>query len=242
MNLISANTNNLIALWKQAATPFQSCFEKKELGYCFIENSQWPNRVWLKEALNEENLSRISQLIDKHQQLSFSYFDTTNGAQQNRLKDTHFSEKSVQYGMALKLEQVDQPSSRISLERVQSKAAISSWCRVFKQAFNYEISEETLEKTIELIPYFNVVYKQQVAGSLLLYKTGPVTGVHSLGIIPEARGKGLAHEAMNSALNLARNWQSEYVTLQASPMAKRMYENFGFTTQFIMRNYSRSAL
>lgn len=239
MNLINANTNNLISLWQQATTPFQSYFEEKELGYCFIENSQWPNRVWSKGALTEETLSQISQLIDKHQQLTFSYFDTTNGAELNWLKDKHFSEKSVQYGMALKLEQDYKKSDQVSLQRVQTRTAISNWCKAFKQAFNYEISEETIEQTFRAIPYFNIIYQQQVVGSVILYKTKQVTGFHSLGIIPEARGKGLAVEAMNSSLNLAQRWQSEYVTLQASPMAKRMYENFGFSTQFMMRNYSR---
>lgn len=238
MNLINANTNNLIALWKQAASPFQSYFEEKELGYCFIENSQWPNRVWLQGALTEETLAQISQLIGKHQQLTFSYFDTTNGTQLNWLKDKHFSEKSLQYGMALKLEQDYNQSDRVSLQRVQTKAAISSWCKVFKQAFNYEISEETLEQTFRAIPYFTIIYQQQVVGSLILYQTKQVTGFHSLGIIPEVRGKGLAQEAMNSGLHLAQSWQSEYVTLQASPMAKTMYENLGFSTQFIMRNYN----
>jgi GNAT superfamily N-acetyltransferase len=125
----------------------------------------------------------------------------------------------------------------ISLRKVGGQEEISSWCRAFKASFGYAIDESTLERTHPFIPYYSLLFNGHVGGTLMLYVTGDILGVHSLGVIPQLRGKGIARHAMHSTLNLAAELGAKAVTLQASEMALPLYEQLGFLKQFAMKNY-----
>lgn len=51
------------------------------------------------------------------------------------------------------------------------------------------------------------------------------------------RGNGYATQIMHHLLNKGLEQGCNLATLQASKMAKSMYEKMGFTTEFKMRNY-----
>lgn len=238
MELMHENINNLISLWRSAAEPFQSYFDFGDYSYAYIENSQWPNRIWTKQLPNDALLSEITGRMRSVQPaLSFSLFEEWQSLPPASLALQGLVQKSIQYGMSISPGKVFKEQGVISLRKVGGQEEISSWCRAFKASFGYEIDERTLEHTHAFIPYYSLLFNGQVGGTLMLYVTDDILGVHSLGVIPQLRGKGIARHAMHSTLNLALELGVKAVTLQASEMALPLYEQLGFSKQFAMKNY-----
>ena len=66
MNNYEPNINNLTALWKVVSSFFPNNFNDQYLECAYIEDSQWPNRIWAKKPLSishfeetKENLGGI---------------------------------------------------------------------------------------------------------------------------------------------------------------------------------------
>lgn len=239
MDIVKANIDNLTSLWKIASEHFQTYYEGDGFAHSSIPDSQWPNRIWITQKDLKSPLTSIIEIMNKNG-LVLSYFDflkSNNSKEIAIMKSKGLIEKGVQYGMAMPLDQSFNGPTRLSFQLIEDIAHAKSWCKAFIQSFGYKIREETLYTTYQKIDYFNVYYQNAVIGTIILHITNGVAGIHSLGIIPELRGKGFAREAMHFILNLAIEKEATMATLQASEMARGMYESLGFYPQFIMRNY-----
>jgi len=80
-------------------------------------------------------------------------------------------------------------------------------------------------------------YNSQPVGTVILYFTGKVVGIHSLGVLPKMRGNGIARKTMELLINLASKQGMKQACLQASDSANPMYKKLGFREQFKMLNY-----
>lgn len=234
------NISNLLDLWKNATEPFNTFNGDEHLGYCFIKNSQWPNKIWLKKNHNVSILNDISLLLKSGlDNQTFTYFDK-DSEKINLVFDYYgFEQVSAQYGMSLILKEIDHLKTKpfIKLDLVTDVNKAGLWSNNFKKAFGYLISKETINKTFQKINYYNIFLNNDIVGTVICHKTLTTLGIHSLGIIPAMRGKGLATQIMYKIINDAKIGGSQIVTLQASQMAKSMYEKMGFKTDFLMRNY-----
>lgn len=107
MNTIQLNILNLTSLWKSATKSFNTYNEDKNIGYCFVPNSQWPNKIWLKKEHNLTILNEIKLLLKSELDgLTFSYFDIDDKEQNKIIFDYHgFYEASMQFGMSLRLKE-----------------------------------------------------------------------------------------------------------------------------------------
>lgn len=237
MNKINTNKNNLFQLWKVAGQSFQNYFEEDGIYCSYIENSQWPNRIWTKEALSEENIKKIRLNIEKHNNFTFSNFYTEIKST-SLISPNDFTIKSEQYGMSLLSPTTKfNTSKNINFRRVKDKKDAKIWSEGFYEAFRYEISIETILQTKESIPYFIVLHEQELVGTIILFKTDKTLGIHSLGIVSSKRRQGLAIEIMRHCINNTVDQNTSLVTLQASEMAKKMYLKLGFSIDFKMGNY-----
>lgn len=90
---------------------------------------------------------------------------------------------------------------------------------------------------MDKIKYYLIYDKKTVVGTTILHHTNNIAGIHSLGILQDMRGKGYAKEIMHFILNEAIKKGATLATLQASSIAKKMYEKIGFKTDFTMNNY-----
>lgn len=239
METIQSNIKNLTSLWKSVTQPFNTYNEDKNLGYCFIPNSQWPNKIWLKKEYDIAILNDIKLLLKSEMDgLTFSYFDMVSSEHNQMIFDFHgFDETSIQYGMSLKLKEKVKSSKQLSLQLVTNVEDSKKWSQSFFEAFGYNISEETINKTYHIINYYLIYDHEDLLGTVICHQTQTTIGIHSLGILPHMRGKGYATQIMYSVLNKGLEQGCKFATLQASKMAKSMYEKMGFTTEFIMRNY-----
>jgi ribosomal protein S18 acetylase RimI-like enzyme len=238
MTTIESNIINLTSLWKSATQPFNTYNEDKNIGYCFVPNSQWPNKIWLKKEHNPVILNEIKLLLKSELDgLTFTYFDMgTNG--KNMIFDYHgFDEASIQFGMSLKLSEKVKISKQLKFKLVTNIEDSHKWSQSFHQAFGYKISEDTINKTYHHINYYLIHDQENIIGTVISHQTPSTIGIHSLGILPNMRGNGYATQIMHHLLNKGLEQGCNLATLQASKMAKSMYEKMGFTTEFIMRNY-----
>lgn len=239
METIQSNITNLTSLWKSVTQPFNTFNEDKNIGYCFIPNSQWPNKIWLKKAHNPAILNDIKLLLKSELDgLTLSFFDIDSSEQNLMIFDYHgFDESSIQFGMSLMLKEKVKTSKQLTLQLITNVEASKKWSQTFEKAFGYKVSEKTVKKTYHTINYYLIYDHEDIVGTVICHQTQNTIGIHSLGILPNMRGKGYATEIMYNALNKALEQGCNLATLQASKMAKSMYEKMGFTTEFIMRNY-----
>lgn len=238
MDIIKSNIHNLTALWEIAGEAIHTLHKSGPIGYCYIPGSQWPNRVWAGQELTQEQLSKVEEIIhNTNTNLSFSWFGTKTDSGNKRFAAAGFTEKSIQYGMSLPLQQPFATSIELDFRRVAGKADARIWSEAFAQSFGYIISDETIVKTQRKIPYELVYHNNALVGTVILFQTGNTAGVHSLGVVPEMRRQGFASEVMYHTLNRAIGAKAALATLQASTMARLMYEKMGFSLDFLMKNY-----
>ncbi|GGK34274.1 hypothetical protein GCM10007962_30900 [Yeosuana aromativorans] len=239
METIQSNITNLTSLWKNATQPFNTYNEDKNIGYCFIPNSQWPNKIWLKKTHDPKVLNEIKLLLKSELDgLTFSHFDIDFSEQNKIIFENHgFDESSIQFGMSSKIKDKLKTSKKLNLKLITNIEDSKKWSQSFQKAFGYQISEETVNKTYHHINYYLIYDQENIVGTVITHQTLATIGIHSLGILPNMRGKGYATQIMYRVLNKGLEQGCNLATLQASKMAKNMYEKMGFTTEFIMRNY-----
>jgi len=237
-NLTQANLHNLGSLWQTTSQQFDTYFEQEAVKFGYITGSQWPNRVWTYQPFTPTLLKNIKQVAQQSKEsLVFSHFDQSSSVADLSIINQGFEQKSIQYGMSMSLSKPFSYEQPLTFTKVHNLADAERWSLVFKACFGYHISVETLQNSWNQISYALIWYKNEIVGTVILYLTEKVAGIHSLGILPAMRGKGLATQAMYQVLNQAINSEATLATLQASAMAKAMYEKIGFTQQFVMTNY-----
>ena len=239
MNLIKANIENLTSLWQLAGTKLNAFYLEKELSYCRVNNSEWPNRLWFHKKVNETHLKQARDILSESKiEMKISYWNIFEENTDNLFRKYGFVKSSEQIGMSLKLTKKHEVDRPITLRRVTDKSNAVLWSDLFRKAFNYKISHELVLLSLNDVEYFIAYHKGQPVGTCILYsRSNKIIGIHSLGITPEMRRKGFAEEIMKHILSNSIEHGFKYTTLQASEMAKRMYEKLGFSTQFMMYNY-----
>ncbi|MDB5120340.1 MAG: N-acetyltransferase [Sphingobacteriales bacterium] len=238
LNTLQANIENLVSLWQAAATPFEGCFRSNDFNYCYVENSDWPNRLWFGQEITEESIEAAKhQIHTTSKNLIIPCWGFNNNTSFKFLEGAGFRERSVQIGMSLQLGERPQKQLRLQLERVVDSDQAKAWAVVYPRAFGYRICEDILTNTQNDIEFYLASYQGQPVGTAIIYKTDDVVGIHGVGVIPEMRRQGIAEEIMEFALNRAVVLQASYVILQASVMGKGLYDKLGFKEQFTIKNY-----
>ncbi len=237
--LVQSNIKNLSALWESASWPFQGFFADDELGYSRVPNSDWPNRIWLKQTRNESLLNRVKELINSSATpLSFSYWDDFASPDLLFIEKSGFTKKSEQIGMSLALQEKFENKRNIHLKRVTDWDQEITWAEIYPQSFGYQISPQILMETKEHIQFYLIYLGKRPIGTVMTFQSGNEIGIHGVGVIPEFRKRGFADEAMAFILNQAIEDGLSHAFLQASAMGEGIYKRMGFQTDFLQTNYT----
>ena len=238
MNISKENIENLTGLWKLVGEKVNGFYSGNGLGYCKADFSEWPNRLWFLNETNMSGLKIARNIIEKSEtELKLTTWHKVNESD-DIVEKQGFKPVSEQVGMSLKLNQKYPVASKIHLTRVDNEITARLWSQLFRSSFGYEISSTLIFLTYNEVDYFIAYREDEVVGTCLLFHQGNnIVGIHSLGVIPEMRRRGFAEEIMKIVLNKSIDEGFQYATLQASAMAKQMYEKLGFSAQFIMTNY-----
>ncbi len=237
MHLTHLNIENLTSLWQNASLPYGSPNVSDHYTYCYIKDSNWPNRLWFNQDIDESVVTEARLLIqEQHPDLIIPYWDIHNSNSFEIMEQNQFKKIFEQIGMSLKPVQMFDQSPILSIKLVPTQAQATSWSKLFQAAFGYHINSDILLKSHQDIDYFIVYDKEKPVGTVITHQTGQVLGIHALGIIPQHRRKGYAEQIMKALINEA-SLNNQLVTLQASNMGKHLYLKLGFTEQFIIKNY-----
>ena len=239
MDVKKENIENLTGLWLTVGKSANAYYSDTMMSYCKIRFSGWPNRLWFCKEVNEVNLKRAKDILLKSAvNLKISHWDFIQKAAGRMFKKHGFIKSSEQIGMALEFDKKYELVRLIRLHKVTNKENAGLWSELFQKAFNYQISDTLVSLTFSELNYFIATYENQPVGTCIMYHNSKdIIGIHSLGIIPEMRRKGFAEDMMKQILNQSMEEGFKHATLQASEMAKNMYEKLGFSTQFLMSNH-----
>jgi len=238
-NLIKLNIQNLTSLWQEASQFDNSFIENTSFKYSAIENSNWPNRLWFNNYLKPESiLFAKEKIFTKFPNLIIPYWDIFEKKTTFLLDQNGFVTLFEQIGMSLKTSNLFKEKKEVNITRVSTKNDSILWSKLFKLSFGYEIRPNILMNTNNKINYYIAYHKGKSIGTAITYQTDTVTGIHAMGIIPEARRKGFANELMKILINISIREKSEYITLQASEMGKGLYLKLGFEELFVIKNYA----
>ena len=188
--------------------------------------------------MTESTLNLAKQnLADLPTKLIIPYWEIYNSESIKFLGSSGFEILFEQVGMSLKLEKTFEEKEHLILKKVDNEESAKLWSKLFKAAFNYDISYKLVLLCLEEVDYFIAYNREQPVGSSTLYCDGEITGIHSVGIIPEMRRQGFAEEIMKKLLNQSILDGYQYATLQASSLGKGIYLKLGFVEQFLLKNY-----
>jgi GNAT superfamily N-acetyltransferase len=236
-NLIKDNIDNLTALWRTVATPLLSYHKFDPFEFSQIKNSGWPNRLWLREDIKEENLPQIMEIMEKNPGLVIPYWDIFGSTSNIFFENNGFKIRIQLMAMALKLDKKFTLQNKLNFKRVLNEEDAKTWSDIYPLSFSYVISKETLVHNYENVKFYLVHFEEKPIGTLTLFQTGNIMGIHGVGVIPEMRKKGFAEEIMKFALNEAIDAGCEYAQLQASALGKGIYTRLGFEDLFLITNY-----
>ncbi|KAF2340197.1 GNAT family N-acetyltransferase [Flavobacterium tistrianum] len=237
INLIKDNIDNLTTLWKTVAAPLLSYHQNDFLEFSQIKDSGWPNRLWFREDITEKDLPQIQETIEKNPGLVVPYWDIFESNSNEIFEKNGFSIRNQLAAMALKLNEKFTIQDNLTFKRVLNEEDAKTWSDIYPLSFNYVISKETLVANYENTKFFLVHFEGKAIGTLTLFQTGNIMGIHGVGVIPEMRKRGFAEEIMKFAINEAINANCEYAQLQASALGKGIYTRLGFEDLFTITNY-----
>lgn len=237
INLIEDNINNLTDFWKTVSIPFQAYHKNDLFEYSKIENSGWPNKLWFRQDIVENDVEEIIKTMQANSGLVLPYWNIFGINSYTLLEEKGFTLKTEQVAMSLKLDQKFAFQNNLDFKRVSNEQDAKIWSDLYPNAFGYVISKEILIRNYDQVPFYLVSLENQPIGTFMLFQTGKNVGIHGVGVIPEMRRKGFAEEIMKFALNLAIDLKADYALLQASAMGAPIYTRLGFEDLFVIRNY-----
>lgn len=238
MNNIKSNIDNLTNLWQAVSEPFDSYFGETGFNYSLIENSEWPNRLWLNQDFNTRNITLVKEKLSSlSTNLIVPYWDIYDSNSFELLEQNGFELKFEQIGMSLKRNDQFTESSSLSLKKVSTEKEAELWSVLFSKSFGYLINPLILTKSQKHTNYYIAYNQNEAVGTGILHTTKNVSGIHSVGIIPEQRRKGYAEDIMKLLINQSLKMNIDFVTLQASNMGLSLYLKLGFKEQFKIKNY-----
>lgn len=232
---VQENIGNLTSLWTTAAMPFHQYTGNALFSYCKVPDSQWPNRLWFHQDLTPAALEQAFQ--HDIATLTIPYWDLYGTHTYELLEARGYTVRSEQAGMSMPLTRLLPQNYQFEFIEVDNLGKAFTWKEIFIQAFGYLINEKILMQSLQKIRCYIAYYKGQPVGTAMLYITGTVAGIHSVGVIPELRRKGVANEIMQFILNQGNILGCSHATLQASKMGKGLYLRLGFEEQFVIKNY-----
>lgn len=237
IDLIKDNIDNLTTLWKTVASPLLSYHQNEFLEFSQIKNSGWPNRLWFREDIKEENLPQILETMNQNPGLVIPYWDIFGSNSNEIFEKNGFNVRIQLMAMFLKLNKKLPLQNKLTFRRVLNEEDAKTWSDIYPLSFSYVISKETLISNYENVKFYLVHFEEKPIGTLTLFQTEKTMGIHGVGVIPEMRKKGFAEEIMKFALNKAIDADCEYAQLQASALGKGIYTRLGFEDLFLITNY-----
>ena len=75
MDITKANTENLATLWTTVGKMSNAFYTNKNISYCIVNYSEWPNRLWFSQQPSYSDLQNAKMVLRKFKaQAKISYW------------------------------------------------------------------------------------------------------------------------------------------------------------------------
>lgn len=230
-----ANLENLTGLWQlMGATQVAEGLQ---------QSISWPRRCWQYPDQQAAEWSEVIEHIPDNYLFPVWRAGEASVELEQALRRPGLEISLEQLAMVLPLD-TDVPSPdhpRLDVSQIESHGQAEQWSNLCGRAFGYTLDAEVIDQ-LRQQPDVDVLWASlngEPIATAILYRTGPVTGVHQVGVPPELQGQGIARELMLMLLARAQSAGAEYVCLQASAAGELLYHKLGFQPQFRIRSYRR---
>lgn len=233
--LDKANIDNLTALWRAMGT---ECEAGGGMAGLWVSRG-WPHRFWFdwghEPVLDGQELTRLPPR-------AMVPVWAAGTALEQALTSQGFGVALEQTAMNLAMNgEGSRPEGTLQLSRVLTPAQADRWAVLCGRAFGYAVAAATVRRLLGAAGARLLLASREgtPVATALLYQTGEVVGMHQVGVVPEHRGRGIAHELMLQLMALAREQGARYLTLQASAAGEGLYRRLGFAPRFPISSYRR---
>lgn len=246
-----SNVHNLTELWKamgaRAIGP--------DANPVLHASERWPDRLWFSVGTQPER-SEVLRLVDVVRAAARPLLvpvwcrdepgrsarpqPTDGWSLERELRTAGFTVLFEQTLMALNLTRWSSDAvAGTELDLHDVKGETSDWADIASRSFGYTVPAAVTDHLRE-DPGVSLILARsggQGVGTGLVYAHGGTAGLHMLGVVPQARRKGIAPKIMLRLLDDARARGFGLATLQASRMGERLYRELGFAAQGRILNF-----
>lgn len=132
-------------------------------------------------------------------------------------------------------------NSAIKVIEVKTKRELYQWAQVASETFELNGLDliDFFKPLIDIcgdIPYL-ALYNNEPAATSLVYCSKETAGIYAMSTLTKFRRKGLGTAAVNACLETAKNKKMKNAVLYASAIGKFLYENIGFKTVHVLKEY-----
>jgi len=247
----ASNIQNLTDLWKamgaQATGP--------DTAPRLHASERWPDRLWFGVDTQLERSDAL-RLIDVARAAArplilpvWSRDEPDRSRQPQATEDWSLARELGEAGFTVTFEQTLMaldlarwssgavPETEVELQPVERDTG--DWADVASRSFGYTVPVAVTEPLIKDSGVRLLVARKdgQPVGTGLIFAQGGIAGLHMVGVVPEARRKGIARKIMLRLLDDARARGFGLATLQASAMGEGLYRGLGFRPQGRILNF-----
>lgn len=231
-----ANIDNLIGLWQLMGAT--------QVAEGLYRSTRWPHRCWHSPDRQAAEGRNAIACIPAHY-----LFPVWHAGESSRVLESALSQHGLEVGleqlaMILPLEAYTPPpaDARLNVSLIDSRQQARQWSDLCGRAFGYRLDVDVIDQ-LRRQADVEVLWARgegRPLATAILYRTGPVMGVHQVGVPPELQGQRIAYAFMCALLARAQSAGAEYVCLQASAAGEPLYRKLGFQPQFSIRSYRRA--
>ena len=220
--------NNLYELWTYIGKKTGRLIENDNYKSVPMVDSDWPNRVF-SLAAGKEVLSNIIDLIHGKLLPNVVAVPKSSGLENH----SHSKLFLVQKNMALNLKTLERNfKTNVNIRQVLTKEAALSFAKTASKAFGYRVDGNIiflLSEDSTKVRMFRYLRNNECLGcGIIFFDSNNNAGLHLIGTIPNARGKGIGSKMTESLLFEAKANQSNNCVLHASKKGENIYKKFGF--------------
>ena len=222
--------NNLYEFWAYIGKQTRRLVENDHYKSVSVINSDWPNRVF-SISNGKDILSEIIDLIQGKLLPNIISIPKPNSL------DNHPHAKLFlrQRNMTLNLKTVEiNFKNDENFKQVRTKEDALTFAKTASDAFGYKVDGNIIylvREDLTKVRIFNYLQNHEYLGcGIIFFDSNNNAGLHMIGTIPKARGKGIGTKMTKKLLWEATANKSENCVLHASVMGENIYKKLGFNS------------
>lgn len=220
--------NNLYELWEQIGNMTNKLSKTENYSIVSMGDSDWPNRIFnLKN--DTESFFEIFQLSKEGRLPEMLTINEPMEWSDNPNLQFVMSQKNMAIDMKLISKDV---VANPNVKQVMKEKDAIDFAETASKSFGYKVDSKviyTIVQNSETIRLFLYQEGRECVGcGIVFFDSRNNAGVHMIGTLPKARGKGIGKSITEKLLIEVKMNNADYCVLHASLMGESIYKKLGF--------------